>query len=236
MQPNLSVSDDSLSAMRSRALNNRAMPMERVANGAERADDASEDLDELPSTSLVRLRHAVAELFHAVRNALQDEREAAQECLERACVLLKLEPSVTHLPAAPDDRAVTAIRGGLAPWQIREVTTHIENHLDATVTIKDLATLVRLSSYHFCRAFKVSFGDSPHGYLMRRRVEHAQGLMLSSQMPLGQIAVACGLADQAHLNKLFLRLVGQNPGVWRRARAIAPGKLAEHLQDRVGAS
>ena len=226
MHPNLSVTGVPLSLMRSRPLSNRTMTLERVANGAERADAAVNDLDEPPRTALVRMRLAVAELLHAVRNALEDEHESAQECLERAYVLLKLEPSLTHLPAAPHDRAVTPTRGGLAPWQIREVTTYIEKHLDVTVTIKDLATLARLSTYHFCRAFKVSFGGSPHGYLMRRRVEHAQGLMLSSQMPLGQIAVACGLADQAHFNKLFLKFVGENPGAWRRARTIAPRDFA----------
>jgi transcriptional regulator GlxA family with amidase domain len=110
----------------------------------------------------------------------------------------------------------------LAPWQIREVTTYIETNLESTITVKHLAALVRLSPFYFSRAFKVSFGDSPHGYLMRRRVQHAQGLLLSSNVPLGQIAAACGLADQAHFNKLFLRFVGENPGAWRRARAIAP--------------
>jgi transcriptional regulator GlxA family with amidase domain len=125
--------------------------------------------------------------------------------------------------------------GGLAPWQIRDVTTHIERHLDSTITIKDLAARVRLSSYHFCRAFRVSFGDSPHSYLMRRRVERAQGLMLTSKIALGQIAAACGLADQPHFNKLFRRFVGENPGAWRRARAVAPREVDEQLEVRVGA-
>jgi AraC family transcriptional regulator len=178
---------------------------------------------------LMQLRLAVAELLHAVRSALQEEPDSAQECLERAAVLLRLEPSPAHLPAAQRTRAVKPIRGGLAPWQIREVTAHIEEHLDSTITIKNLAALVRLSFYHFCRAFRESFGDSPHNYLMRRRVERAQGLMLTSKMPLGQIAAACGLADQSHFNKLFRRFVGENPGAWRRARAIAPREVVIQL-------
>ena len=93
----------------------------------------------------------------------------------------------------------------------------------ATITTKDLAVLARLSSYHFCRAFRDSFGASPHGYLMRRRVERAKGLMLTTNASLGQIAADCGLSDQAHFNKLFRRFVGESPGAWRRARATAPG-------------
>ena len=231
MHPNVSVIDVPVSIMRSRALSNRTMPMERVANVAARADDAPKNPDGAAST---QLRLAVVELLHAVRNALQDEPESAQECLERAGVLLRLEPFLPLLPAAQRARAVKPIRGGLAPWQIREVTTHIEKHLDSTITIKDLAALVRLSSYHFCRTFRASLGDSPHSYLMRRRVQHAQGLMLTSKMPLGQIAAACGLADQPHFNKLFRRFVGENPGAWRRARAVAPREVDEQLEHRVG--
>jgi AraC-like DNA-binding protein len=95
-------------------------------------------------------------------------------------------------------------------------------NLDATIRTNDLSTLVRLSSFHFCRAFRESVGDSPHGYVMRRRVERAQGLMLTTDTSLGQIAADCGLADQAHFNKLFRKFVGESPGAWRRARATAP--------------
>jgi hypothetical protein len=74
---------------------------------------------------------------------------------------------------------------------------------------------------HFCRAFRESFDESPHKYVMRRRIERAQGLMLQTNLSLAQIAIECGLADQAHLNKSFRRFVGECPGAWRRAR-VAP--------------
>jgi len=87
--------------------------------------------------------------------------------------------------------------------------------------IEELAKLVGLSLSHFSRAFKDTFGDSPHGYVMRRRLERAQGLILTTNIPLLQIAMECGLADQAHLNRLFDKFVGESPGAWRRARAMA---------------
>jgi AraC-like DNA-binding protein len=114
------------------------------------------------------------------------------------------------------------IQGGLAPWRIRRVTTYIESNLDATIGIKDLATHVALSYFHFCRAFRGSFGETPHGHLMRRRVERAKGLMLTTDSPLREIAAECGCADQAHFTKLFHRFVGESPGAWRRTRATAP--------------
>jgi AraC family transcriptional regulator len=174
---------------------------------------------------LTRLQLAVAELSNAVSSALQEEWDTAQECIQRASAILKVERLVPYSRgpiAANRNRSRIRIRGGLAPWQIRQVSTYIEAHMDTTIRTKDLAALVRLSTFHFCRAFRESFNDSPHGYLMRRRIERAQGLMLTTSAPLGQIAAECGLADQAHFNKLFRRFVGDSPGAWRRARATAP--------------
>lgn len=111
---------------------------------------------------------------------------------------------------------------GLAPWQVRQVAAHIDSHLGNGITTDDLARIARLSACHFSRAFRESFGASPHKYVMRRRVERAQGLMLSTSHSLGQIAVECGLADQAHLCKLFVKIVGESPGMWRRARSEQP--------------
>lgn len=110
------------------------------------------------------------------------------------------------------------------PWQIRKVTSHVEAHLDRPIRNEDLATIVRLTPSHFGRAFRNSFGEPPHEYVIRRRVEHAQGLMLSTDAPLSEIALDCGLADQSHLTRLFRRMVGESPRAWRRARIGAPGE------------
>jgi AraC family transcriptional regulator len=184
------------------------------------------DVSEVDLGSVTRLHLAVAELFNAVSSALQEQWDTAQESVQRASAILKVEPPFSCAPiSAKQNGSAIRIRGGLAPWQIRQVTTYIESHLDTTIRTKDLAALVRLSSFHFCRAFRESFDDSPHGYLMRRRVERAQGLMLTTSAPLGQIAAECGLADQAHFNKLFRRFVGDSPGAWRRARTAAPAQI-----------
>jgi transcriptional regulator GlxA family with amidase domain len=127
-------------------------------------------------------------------------------------------PSRTSAPLAPVGMAT---KGGLAPWQIRRVTEHIEEHLSSTIRLQDLAAIARLSHSHFCRAFKESLGHPAHAYVMRRRVHRAQGLMLTTAEPLSQIAALCGMADQAHFCKLFRRLVGESPNAWRRARRQA---------------
>jgi AraC family transcriptional regulator len=179
--------------------------------------------DDAFALSRVDLGRAVRELLMALSHSLQDERESTEECIQRAGAILHVATSRPPLSGANGLTAkpVSApIRGGLAPWRVRRLTIHIEAYLDTTVTTKDLAALVDLSAFHFCRAFRDSFGDSPHMYVMRRRVERAQGLMLTTKTSLGQIAIDCGLSDQAHFNRLFRRFVGESPGAWRRARSV----------------
>jgi transcriptional regulator GlxA family with amidase domain len=104
----------------------------------------------------------------------------------------------------------------LAPWQKRKVDRYLKQHLEDRLRVEDLAQQVSLSVSHFCRAFKASFGTTPHTHITRLRVELAQRLMLTTEDPLSQIALACGMADQAHLSKLFRRGVGETPTDWRR--------------------
>jgi AraC-like DNA-binding protein len=170
-----------------------------------------------------KLRIVIADLVDAVRSVLQEEHESAAEYLRRASETLEVdrERLSSKIERKSQERA-ELIPGGLAPWQIRRVTTHIEARLDETIRNVELATLVGLSSFYFCRAFRESFADSPHSYIMRRRMERAQGLMLTTNIPLAQIALSCGVADQAHFNRLFRRFAGETPGTWRRARVAGP--------------
>jgi AraC family transcriptional regulator len=118
-------------------------------------------------------------------------------------------------------RLQVPLRSGLALWQMRKTALHIESHLASKITIEGLATLVGLSRFHFSRAFRDSFGDSPHRHVCKQRVARSQSLMLTTDSALAEIAFDCGLADQSHFVKLFRRFVGTTPGAWRRAR-IAP--------------
>jgi AraC family transcriptional regulator len=177
--------------------------------------------EEVPEPLLERLSAVVTELFNAANHALLNERGPAEECMQRAGAFLQKNAVVStslQTPAANPPVPNTQVRGGLAPWQIRKLIAYIDVNLDRTITTRCLAEVTRLSSFHFCRAFRDSFGNSPHGYVIRRRMERAQGLMLTTNSSLGRIAAECGLADQAHFNKLFRKFAGESPGAWRRAR------------------
>jgi transcriptional regulator GlxA family with amidase domain len=92
-----------------------------------------------------------------------------------------------------------AARGGLARWQIYRVITHIEAHLAEPMRLRELAGVTRLSASHFSRAFKTTIGMTPCTFITRKRIARACTLMNTSGESLCQIAIACGLCDQAHL-------------------------------------
>jgi AraC family transcriptional regulator len=118
---------------------------------------------------------------------------------------------------SPRAAAVSASsRGGLALWQKRKVDCYLREHLERPLQVKQLAAQVSLSASHFCRAYKQSFGTTPHMHIIQLRLERAKQLMLETQDPLSDIALRCGLADQAHLSKLFRRWMGETPNTWRR--------------------
>ena len=113
-------------------------------------------------------------------------------------------------------------RGGLTRWQLLRVQAQVDTHLSKTITNQQLADCARLSQFHFARAFRQSTGMSPQTYVFRRRIERAADLLLSTDAPLCQIAIACGFADQSHLNRRFVRALGTAPRSWRRTRCM-PG-------------
>ncbi|WP_312144740.1 AraC family transcriptional regulator [Brevundimonas sp.] len=175
---------------------------------------------EYPSTpiavpSLNNLGPAVFRLLAEVDDALDRNAVAARQGLAQLQDLLHGLPGFHHEPSAKARDSQPA-RGGLAPWQMRQVADFVGANLDSRIQVEDLAERARLSGSHFCRAFKVTTGETPHAYVMRRRLEHAQEMMVETEESLCHIADACGLADQAHLTRLFRRHAGVTPFQWRR--------------------
>ena len=108
--------------------------------------------------------------------------------------------------------------GQLAPWQIRRVTEYLAAHLSDDIQLQTVSDLVKLSRSYFSRAFKISTGHAPHQWLLQARIAKAKELLVEGDLPLAQIAVDIGFADQAHFTRTFGRVVGQTPRTWQRAR------------------
>ena len=156
--------------------------------------------------------------LQATAAAVDADLDAAKRYVERAAQLLR--PDLAK--AAPLAPPSSIPRGGLAPWQAKRIRSYIEDKLDSSIRATELAGLVQLSPSHFFRAFRKTFGESPLAHIMKRRIRRAQDLMLASRIPLSQVALECGMCDQAHFSRAFRRIVGINPNAWRRQFPVAP--------------
>lgn len=126
---------------------------------------------------------------------------------------------VTHMAHTYGEmRAPRALRGGLTPRQVRRAKELLDARLDGAVSLADLASACDLSVRHFTRAFRQTLGQSPHSWLVERRLDKAQGLLKLSDRALSDIATACGFASQSHFTRVFTRALGISPGAWRRLR------------------
>lgn len=160
-------------------------------------------------------RQALITLLNEAVGFADTNAPAARQTIRRAILLLEVEH---HLRYGGAGATHTLARGGLAPRCERRVKEHIDVNLGGVIRIEDLAAIARLSARHLSFAFKQSFGQPPHSYIVQRRIARAQEMMLTTDEPLSQIALACGLADQAHLSRWFRRLLGVTPYMWRRER------------------
>jgi AraC family transcriptional regulator len=105
---------------------------------------------------------------------------------------------------------------GLSKWRLKRATEYMMANLGQPISLADIATATGLSRMHFAAQFRVATGQRPHEYLLQRRIERAQELLLSSDLALIEIAFDVGFKTQAHFTTVFTRLVGETPNVWRR--------------------
>lgn len=113
--------------------------------------------------------------------------------------------------------APTRAAATLSRRQMRVLGDAVLAELHARWTVARLAALVELSPFHFSRAFKSSFGATPHAWLQSLRMEEAARLVRETRQSLSDIAVLTGYPSPAHFSQAFRRHWGVAPSVYRRA-------------------
>jgi len=109
-------------------------------------------------------------------------------------------------------------RGRLAPWQARRAKEFLAANLHGNPSLTSIAAECDLSISYFAHAFRRTFGRPPHRWLLERRIDAVKNLLLTSRLPLAEVASECGFADQPALSRSFKRVLGESPGAWRRSR------------------
>lgn len=160
----------------------------------------------------------LSDLTRALYSAAQTDADASSGLLGET-LLVAMGVRLAQLKRQGDApaRDLTPPRG-LAPWQIKRVEDYIEAHLSETLSLTELASLVGLSAYHFCRAFKQSTGLPPFAWQIARRMRRAQELMRAApSSSLFDVALAVGYESQSAFSAAFKRVVGETPRQWRRS-------------------
>ena len=85
------------------------------------------------------------------------------------------------------------------------------------LTVADLAAAARLSPAHFSRRFKATFGESPHQYLLTRRLERAAALLRATDWSVADICFAVGAQSVGSFTVSFRRVFGMAPLAYRTA-------------------
>ncbi len=162
---------------------------------------------------------ALMDLLRVAKDSLPNEETRVRDLLAQAASLIhSSSPAAAAVPSLAD----CCFRPtGLTRWQANRVDEYIDAHMCETIRMASLASVTRLSTSYFFHAFRTTFGESPYRYVVRRRIEFAKALMISSARPLADIALDSGFADQPHMTRQFKQFVGVTPAVWRRAGSMA---------------
>lgn len=164
----------------------------------------------------------VRALAYEARRVLRQEEApdvAYVEALARAALLRAVRVAERDDPA-PVDRAL------IAPFKLRRVVEHIEEHLAEKITVAELAEIGGLSTAYFARLFHQATGEAPHRFILSRRIARVQELLANPGLDLATAAYRAGFSSHAHMTTAFKRRLGLSPAAYRAALAARPSEAA----------
>jgi AraC family transcriptional regulator len=173
-------------------------------------------VNELSLVDTVGCRAPLLEaIYAAMREELYSQRAASPIYLDTLLETFLIKLLLDHSAACLRH---TKTRETLPSFRIQRTLDFIEAHLDHALALDDLVAVAGGSPFHFSRAFKNSVGDSPYKYLLRRRMAHAQRLLMNTDWPLAKIAESCGFSGAVNFSRSFFRLLQVTPTQFRNGR------------------
>ncbi|AYD04883.1 AraC family transcriptional regulator [Neorhizobium sp. NCHU2750] len=110
-----------------------------------------------------------------------------------------------------DRHTVSMQKGGLTRSHLHHILELIDENAISELSLSEMADQLGLSVPHFCRAFRQSVGYPPHTFIVRRRIERAQGHLRSTALSITDIALSCGFSSSSHFSNTFRRITGMTP-------------------------
>ncbi len=98
----------------------------------------------------------------------------------------------------------------------------IDRAYDTPLDIRELARIAIVSEAHFIRTFKATFGETPHRYLQRRRIERAMTLLRMTDRSVSEVCLEVGFTSFATFSRTFRDIVGAPPSNYRRQAPALP--------------
>jgi AraC family transcriptional regulator len=154
------------------------------------------------------------QLAIAIATALKDGNSEDVLYIDTLAQMMAVQLAKHHSKRSHDARKAAAKP---APGKkIRRLMDFIEEHLDGDLTLEAMAGELQISALYLPRAFKTAVGQSPHRYVLGRRVERAKALLRNTDSPVADVALSSGFSSQSHLSNWFLRMMGVSPAAYRR--------------------
>jgi AraC family transcriptional regulator len=154
------------------------------------------------------------QLAIAIGNALRDGNADDGLYIDTIAQMMAVHLARTHSTRSRPARILPA--RPLAGWKMRRVIEFIEDNLEGDLSLEAMAAEVDISPLYLARAFKAAVGQSPHQYVLGRRLERAKELLRNTELPVVDVALSAGFSSQSHLSHWFIRQVGVSPAVYRR--------------------
>ena len=149
--------------------------------------------------------------------AIKAEIEAAIPSDRTYAEMLGMALAIRLVESDGQKRIETAgLSATLTSRQQRRLAEFIEDHIDQSLSLADLAAVAGLSVSHLKPLFRATFGMPVHKYVLTRRVERARLLLLAANMPIAQVALESGFAHQSHMAHWMRRILGLTPGMISR--------------------
>jgi len=131
-----------------------------------------------------------------------------EQAIDLLCIQLLRKHAALSIP-------VTRPPAGLAPWQVKRVTTYMLEHLSESLTLDELAGVIHLSRFHFCTAFRLATGKTPHEWLVIQRIDMARKHLEGRVLNITEVGLAVGYGTPSAFTAAFRKIVGCTPTDFR---------------------